>query len=199
MARRSEHSQEEIKAMVLNVAETIVIDEGFSELKVRKVAMGIGYTVGSIYMAFDNLSDLVMQVKGRTLDGIAEQLRQVQTEGNAEQNIIDLAIAYQTFAGQNFNRWSMIFEHRLAEDELVPDWYQEKVNLVFSLVDLQFQRLSTKQNEEQSRLAAHALWSGVHGICILSLSAKMDLLGMSSIENTVNLLVESFIKGWKNN
>ncbi|KAF3979657.1 MAG: TetR/AcrR family transcriptional regulator [Methylococcales symbiont of Iophon sp. n. MRB-2018] len=199
MARRSEHSQEEIKEMVLNAAETIVIDEGFSELKVRKVAMGMGYTVGSIYMAFDNLSDLVMQIKGRTLDDIAEQLLQVQTEGNAEKNIIDLAIAYQTFAGQNFNRWSMIFEHRLAEDELLPDWYQEKVNLVFSLVDLQFQRLSTKQDKEQSRLAARALWSGVHGICILSLSGKTDLLGMSSIENTVNLLVEGFINGWKNN
>jgi AcrR family transcriptional regulator len=196
MARRSEHSQQEIKEMVLKAAENIVIEEGFSELKVRKVAMEIGYTVGSIYMVFDNLADLVMHVKGRTLDDITELLNNQNKEGSAEQNIINLAIAYQDFACQNFNRWSMIFEHRLAEDELVPDWYQEKVDYVFSLVEVQFQRLSSKNDQEQSRLAARALWSGVHGICILSLSGKMDLLGISSIENTVVLLAESFIQGW---
>jgi hypothetical protein len=33
MARRSEHSLEELKAMVLDAAEIIVIEEGFSALK----------------------------------------------------------------------------------------------------------------------------------------------------------------------
>lgn len=197
MARRSEHSQQEIKEMVLKAAESIVIDEGFAELKVRKVAMEIGYTVGSIYMVFDNLADLVMQLKGRTLDDMTEQLKLLPKQGNAKQNIIALAIAYQTFACQNFNRWSMLFEHRLPEHEVVPVWYQEKVDLVFSLVELQFLGLTSAANEEQSKWAARALWSGVHGICILSLSGRMDLLGMRRIEETVVLLVENFIKGWQ--
>jgi len=49
MARRSEHSLQELKVMVLDAAEAIVIKEGFSELKVRKIAVEIGYTVGSIF------------------------------------------------------------------------------------------------------------------------------------------------------
>ncbi|NOR68647.1 MAG: TetR family transcriptional regulator, partial [Methylomarinum sp.] len=123
MARRSEHSQEEIKEMVLKAAEVIVVEEGFSELKVRKVAMEIGYTVGSIYMVFDNMADLIMHVKGRTLDDIAEQLKVVINDANAEQTIVQLAKTYLSFASQNFNRWRMIFEHQLAEDAVVPDWY----------------------------------------------------------------------------
>ena len=197
MARRSEHSQEEIKEMVLKAAETIVIDEGFAELKVRKVAMEIGYTVGSIYMVFDNMADLIMHVKGRTLDDITDQLKQVNNDDHAEQTIERLAKTYLTFASQNFNRWSMIFEHRLTEDEAVPDWYQQKVDHIFSLVELQFKQLETSHSEEQSKQAARALWSGVHGICTLSLTGKLDLLGVNNIENTVELLVENFIKGWK--
>ena len=83
MARRSEHSLEELKALVLDAAETIVREEGFSGLKVRKIASEIGYTVGSIYMVFANMADLIMHINARTLDAIAAQLGQVQ-DANAE-------------------------------------------------------------------------------------------------------------------
>jgi len=197
MARRSEHSQEEIKQMVLTAAETIVVEEGFAKLKVRSIAMEIGYTVGSIYMVFDNMADLIMHIKGRTLDDIAEQLMAVDNSGNAEQTISLLANAYLNFARQNFNRWRMIFEHQLAANEQVPDWYQQKVNAIFSLVEQQFKQLPSSHSDEQSKQAARALWSGVHGICTLSLTGKLDLLGVDNIENTVALLVDNFIVGWK--
>jgi len=197
MARRSEHSQEEIKQMVLTAAETIVVEEGFAKLKVRSIAMEIGYTVGSIYMVFDNMADLIMHIKGRTLDDIAEQLMAVDDSSNTEQTINLLAKAYLNFAQQNFNRWQMIFEHQLANNEQIPDWYQQKVNAIFSLVEQQFKQLPSTHSDEQSRQAARALWSGVHGICTLSLTGKLDLLGVDNIENTVALLVDNFIAGWK--
>lgn len=197
MARRSEHSQEEIKEMVLNAAETIVIEEGFHKLKVRSIAFEIGYTVGSIYMVFDNMADLIMHIKGRTLDDISTQLNAVVNSDNAEQTIELLAISYLTFARQNYNRWRMIFDHQLASNESVPDWYQQKVNDIFSLVELQFQQLSTSHSEEQSKQAARALWSGIHGICTLSLTGKLELLGVDNIDETVTLLVNNFIAGWK--
>jgi len=197
MARRSEHSQQEIKDMVLNAAEMIVIEEGFGKLKVRKIAMEVGYTVGSIYMVFDNMADLVMHIKGRTLDDIATQLNAVDQDNTTEQRIALLAKTYLLFANQNFNRWRMIFEHQLADDEKVPDWYQQKVNQIFSIVELQFKQLSSTHTEEESKQAARALWSGVHGICTLSLTGKLDLLGVDNIEKTVDLLVSGFIQGWK--
>ncbi|MFK5950840.1 MAG: TetR/AcrR family transcriptional regulator [Methylococcales bacterium] len=197
MARRSEHSQQEIKEMVLKAAETIVVEEGFDKLKVRKVAMEIGYTVGSIYMVFENMADLIMHIKGKTLDDIATQLNAIDQAGTAEQQIVLLAKNYLLFACNNFNRWRMIFEHQLKDDEKVPDWYQQKVNQIFKMVEIQFEQLSPSHTDEQSKQAARALWSGVHGICTLSLTGKLDLLGVDSIENTVVLLVENFMTGWK--
>lgn len=197
MARRSEHSQKEIKEMVLKAAESIVIEDGFAELKVRKVAMEIGYTVGSIYMVFDNMADLIMHVKGRTLEEILIKLTQAVDDNNAEQVILQLAKAYFSYASKNINRWSMIFEHQLGKDDVVPEWYQQKVNEIFSLVELQFNKISTTHSKEQSNLAARALWSGVHGVCTISLTGKFDLLGVNNTETTVELLVENFIQGWK--
>lgn len=196
MARRSEHSLEELKEMILKAAETFIIEEGVCALKVRSIAMEIGYTVGSIYMVFGNMADLMMHINGRTLDDMTMQLKQVINQDNAELSIMQLAISYVSFATENCNRWNMVFEHRLAENEVLPDWYQQKVDTIFSLVETQFQSLSALDNDKQDKLAARALWSGVHGICILTLSGKTDLIG-DDVEKSVVLLVDNFIKGWK--
>lgn len=195
MARRSEHSLEEIRVMVLDAAEAIVIKEGYSALKMRSIAREIGYTVGSIYMVFANMADLIMHIKARTLDNIATQLQQVQ-DCAPEQCIAELTKVYLRYASQNFNRWNMVFECRVPQDDGIPEWYQEKVDNVFSRIEAQFAKLAPQCSAQQSKQAARALWSGIHGICILSLTGKLDVVGIKDVENTIALLVESFIAGW---
>ena len=191
MARRSEHSLEEIRVMVLNAAEAIVIKEGYSALKMRRIAKEIGYTVGSIYMVFNNMADLIMHIKARTLDDIAAQLQLVQ-DGSPEQCIAELAKIYLSYASHNFNRWNMVF----VQDAEIPEWYREKVDHVFSRVEAQFVKLAPQCSVQQSKQAARVLWSGIHGICILSLPGKLDVAGIKDVENAIVLLVESFIGGW---
>ncbi|MDD5410265.1 MAG: TetR/AcrR family transcriptional regulator [Methylobacter sp.] len=191
MARRSEHSLEEIRTMVLNAAEAIVINEGYSALTVRRIAREIGYTVGSIYMVFNNMADLVMHIKARTLDDIAVQLQQVQ-DCAPGQCIAELARIYLSYASHNFNQWNMVF----VQDAEIPEWYQEKVDHVFSRVEAQFAKLAPQCSAQQSKQAARVLWSGVHGICILSLLGKRDVAGIKDVENDILLLVECFIGGW---
>lgn len=195
MARRSEHSQEEIKEMVLTAAENIVIEDGFSALTVRKIAMEIGYTVGSIYMVFANMADLVMHLNARTLDDIAAQLEQVQ-EPSPEQCIEGLAKTYLYYASTQFNRWHLIFETHLPEGAQMPDWYQAKVDDLFSRVEARFAELAPLRVEDEGKRAARALWGGIHGICVLSLNGALDRVGVHDVEESVVLLVRNFIRGW---
>lgn len=195
MARRSEHSLEEIKAMVFKAAESIVIAEGFSSLKARKVAMEIGYTVGSIYMVFTNMADLIMHINARTLDTITAELEQVQ-DNATDQCIEVLAQTYLSYASRNFNRWSMIFEYRFPQNTDIPAWYQQKLDAVFARVEASFAQLVPECAKDRRKQAAHALWGGVHGICMLSLSGKPDKLYINDVAETVTLLVRNFIRGW---
>lgn len=191
MARRNKHSLEEIKEMVLDAAETIIINEGYSALTVRKIAVEIGYTVASIYMVFTNMADLVMHIKANTMDELTQQLQQVP--GCApERQIVELAKAYLQFAAKNHNRWNMIY----VQDAEFPEWYRQKISLIFGLLETQFALLTPGCSTQQSKQAARALWSGVHGICTLSLPDKLDIAGIDDIENAIELLVESFINGW---
>jgi AcrR family transcriptional regulator len=196
MARRSEHTQDEIKQMVVKAAETIVVEDGLAKLKVRNIAMEIGYTVGSIYMVFDSMGDLIMHLKSRTLDDIALSLQQVPTDQSPDQCLLALAKAYLNFAEQNLNRWQMLFENEQARETVTPDWYKLKVAQLFKPVALQFERLAPLASVTQTEQAAHALWGGVHGICFLSLRGSLTVVGVSNVEAIVVLLVENFIRGW---
>ena len=195
MARRSEHSQQELKEMILSTSEAIVINEGFAALNARKIAMKIGYTVGSIYMVFANMADLTLHIKARTLDDMVLQLEQIQ-HLDAAQSIEELAKTYLRYASQNFNRWNMIFEHPLPKDTQACEWYQQKVDHVFGLVEIQFTNLAPGCSDHTKKRAARALWGGVHGICALSVSGTLDIVGVDDVEESVVLLVRSFIQGW---
>ena len=194
MARRSEHSLEELKALILSAAETIVIEEGFSALKVRRIAMEIGYTVGSIYMVFTNMADLIMHINARTLDAIVVQLEQVQ-ESSAESSIEAMASSYLRYASQNFNRWHTVFDYSLSVDSKITAWYQEKVDKVFALLEVPFLEFAPALSEDQRKRAVRALWFGVHGVCALSLKGQRDKADIDDIEETIALLVKNFMRG----
>lgn len=195
MARRSEHSLEELKAMVLDAAETIVIEEGFSSLKARRVAMEIGYTVGSIYMVYKNMADLIMHINAKTLDAIAAQLERVQDDA-AAQHIEAMAQTYLNYASQNFNRWIMIFEYRCSQNTDIPVWYQGKLDVVLDRVEEWLAQLAPECAESDRKQATQALWGGIHGVCMLSLADKPDRVDLNEPSAIMSLLVRSFIHGW---
>jgi AcrR family transcriptional regulator len=192
MARRGDHSLGQIKDMVLVAAEDLIIEGGLPLLTVRKVASKIGYTVGSIYMVFDSMNDLILHIKGRALDALAEQMEQVKAP-NAEQGLEELASVYIRFARQNLNRWSLIFEHRLPENTEIPDWYQNKVDNIYGKFEEQLASLIPELSTAQRRQAALVFFGGIHGMCVLMLTTQIGGLDDNDLEQSVILLTRRLI------
>ena len=136
MARRSDHSREEIREMALAAAEQIVVDQGLEGLSARKVAAVIGYTVGTLYLVSDNIDDLILQINARTLDRLYERMAQARSSViDPRDYLLQLGQVYIRFADQDPHRWAMIFEHRLSEGRELPEWYREKIARMFAMVE----------------------------------------------------------------
>jgi AcrR family transcriptional regulator len=198
MARRSEHSLEQIREMILSSAQQIVSEQGLETLTVRKIAQDIGYTVGSIYMVFTNMQELVLHIKAQTLDKLAEHLaKNVLPDASPEQGIYLMAENYLQFAKDNFNCWRLVFESDAGYKSHLPVWYLSKIEQMFIPVEVLLQALSPGLSTEQYTLAARTLWGGVHGVCVLSLHGNLGRAGVENSTHTVRLLTESFLLGWK--
>ena len=200
MARRSDHSREEIREMALSAAEKIVVEQGYKGLSARKIATAIGYTVGTLYLVFQNLDDLILHINARTLDRLhARMTRSQANSGDARDYLLRLGQVYIRFANDDPHRWAMVFEHRFSESQTVPTWYQEKITRMFALVEEGLEPLAKQRSQREITQAAGALWGGVHGICILALSDNLGAAGVDSVQELAQSLISNYLEGFTGN
>ena len=81
MARRSDHSRDQLAAMVVSAARDIVIAEGTAAVTMRKIAAAIGYAAGSIYNAVGDQDAVLRRVNAQTLEGLVARLSEPPTGG----------------------------------------------------------------------------------------------------------------------
>ena len=197
MARRSDHSREEIHQMTLEAAEKIVVEQGLEGLSARKVAAAIGYTVGTLYLVFENIDDLVLQINARTLDRLYARLAEAQARaGDARDWLLQLGQVYIQFADEDPHRWSMIFEHRLAEGRELPAWYQQKIARMFAIVEEALAPLAVGRPQHEISQAARVIWGGVHGVCILALGDRLGVAGVDSVQDLTESLISNYLAGF---
>lgn len=196
MGRRSDHSREEIRQMALQAAESIVTEGGYKALSARKVASEIGYTVGTLYLVFENLDELVLYVNGRTLDLMNAWLEQrVDVDRKSSETLCQLASSYIEFAEQNLSRWNMLFEYITEKGNQLPAWYEEKIGRVFRLIEKALPVINNPIDQASDEQIARVLWASVHGICTLRIRQRLDLAGGQSTEAMTHLLIKNFIRG----
>ena len=196
MGRRNEHTREELREIALQAAEQLVVEHGLTGLSTRKVVGRIGYTVGSLYMVFRNLDDLIAQMNERTLETLQTRLRAAVAHQPPAAALRALAQTYITFALTETHRWLAIYQHRMPENQPLPDSFTAKVASMFALVQQQLALLCPRRSPEDIALAARALWSGIHGICILGFDQKLEMAGGPPIQEVTDSLLDHYLAGF---
>lgn len=199
MGRRNKqigHSPEEIREMALTAAKRIVAKQGYGALSTRKVATEIGYAVGSLYLVFKNLDDLILHVNGSTLDDLYDALETTAVRcQDPEACLLALANEYVHYAFSNRTLWTLVFEH--PRPQRLPTWYQEKITRMFEMVEGQLRSIATGRPDKDLKLAAHALWCGVHGVSVLGLTDRLEEGGLAAAEKLGTSLVMNYLVGFK--
>ncbi|GHT88510.1 TetR family transcriptional regulator [Betaproteobacteria bacterium] len=185
--------------MALDAAETIAATQGYRGISTRGIATAIGYTVGTLYLVFENLDDIILQVNGRTLDKLYDWVRGRCSDDTSapDEALLVLAGAYIAYAENNALRWNMLFEQTEGRSELLPEWYQRKRERVLALVETALQPLS--EDEDEIRHLGLVLWAGIHGICTLKIRRRMDIAGKLSAEEMCQMLIDNFLRGFNLN
>lgn len=189
MARRSDHTPEELAALAVDKALEIIDEKGPEGFSARGVAALMGYTVGTLYHVFGDLDGLRLRLNARILDAWHAEL--VKSLGRtAEDPLRHLAGAYIGFARRRRNRWLALFEQRTGKPAPLPPWYAEKMARLFALVEA-----ALPPEDPHRARSAKVLWAGLHGICVLSLSGKLDAVGSDKPEVLADALLESYLRG----
>lgn len=196
MPRRSEHSLEEIRELALQAVNDLVHSDGVQGVSARKVAARIGYTVGMLYHVFDNIDDLILQANAKLVQQLVAQAELAVGEQAPANALRAMATNYLELAQSQTASWQLVFGHSMREGRAVPDWYQQLIQRLFELLEQALSRLAPNQNSSKTSMAARALWSAVHGVCLLSTDDKLNIQGDVDESLALEMLMDNFINGW---
>jgi AcrR family transcriptional regulator len=171
-------------------------------LKARELAEEVGCAVGAIYNVVADLDDLIYAVNARTLAMLETALTEAGAAGAAEGGIdgaldrlVRLALAYMEFAAAHTPRWRAMFDHQPPPGREIPDWYLVDQMRLFGYVEEPLKVLRPDDAPPRRALIARSLVSAVHGIVVLGLEEKLQLIPRPVLREQVALLAGAMGRG----
>lgn len=198
MARRKDHTPEELTELVLTQVLDFLQTESADQLSLRKLAKMVGYSPGTLINLFGSYAKLILAANARTLDFIADDLSLVMTADNKPTDkLTTFAHKYLAFAQAHPYQWRILFEHRLEEEEEIPQWQWARIERLFTMIEECLKELKPNSSQDDRHQASRVLWASVHGICALSIDDKLFAQETVLGEEMISSLITNYLGSWK--
>lgn len=198
MGRRSVHSPEELRQLILDASKSIVERNGIAGLSAREIARLIGYSPGTLYNIFENLDDVLLTLQLQLAERTVEHLKAVPLSGDGTKDIAALTTAYVSFALDNRRLWNLLFAHSLPAGINPPPGLQDQFNSIVQTVKTALAPSAPHLSDEQLEISARTLWAGVYGITALAVTDKGRNMTTATVQLFANHLTSTFLKGLTN-
>ncbi|RVT89718.1 TetR/AcrR family transcriptional regulator [Sphingomonas crocodyli] len=176
MGRRSDHSRDELVALILDEGQRLMAETGFARFSAREVAKRIGYSVGTIMNLFGSVDGLVLAINSRSFLLWADMLTR-ELDGAGANRIHALVRGYFAFAQGHRNLWSAIYEHRLPDGMVLPTDLAEQRAHLTDIVIREVAIALPALDADSAASLGRSLIATVHGHCAFALNGSFDLLG----------------------
>lgn len=175
MARRSDHSRPELKALILEQAHAHMAEVGFTEFSAREVARRIGYSIGTIYNVYGSLGRLIAAVNTHTFAIWADALETALAKGG-EDRIATLVDGYFRFARRHHRLWHAIYQHLPSGPDLDDEQAEVRGRLT-GVVAREVAAVLPAHRRDEAQAITRSLVALVHGHCAFELSGSYALMG----------------------
>jgi AcrR family transcriptional regulator len=175
MGRRSDHTRDELRALLLDEGHKLLAEQGLAKFSGREVAKRAGYSVGTIYNVFGSLDRLILALNSRTFSLWAAFLR-LRLEQGGPDRIRSLVEGYFDFALAHPKLWSAIYDHRVAEGEDLDPADQAKRAELTGIVEAEVRAALPDPDMPGAARLARSLIATVHGHCSYVVTGTFVLL-----------------------
>lgn len=182
MGRRSDHSREELRELILSTGSKLLAEIGLTRFSSREVARRIGYTVGTVHNVFNGADRLIIAINTRTFDAWAAHLRGRLADFGTGDRLAALVDGYFEFARSNVHLWTAIYDHHLPPGMTLPDADERQRSALTHIVVTEVARALDRPVDERVATLTRSLIAVVHGHCAYAISGAWALMGQAAPE-----------------
>lgn len=183
------------REQLILAGEKLIQTQGPAALTARALASEIGYSVGQIYHLVEDLDALVLLINTRTLDRLLAKLQQKLASLPAgPARLKSLAHVYLAFCHETPALWGLALSHQLrSATKPIPPDYEARIAALPALVSQEIKALFPKRHSAAIKRDVALLWAGLHGICTLALTGRLEVIAAPSATSLADALITTYI------
>ncbi|MDR3678755.1 MAG: TetR/AcrR family transcriptional regulator [Flavipsychrobacter sp.] len=197
ITERRQRQKDEVRTSIINAARTLVLEEGWQSLSIRRIAEAIEYSVPVIYDHFENKDAILTEFTMTGYDMLAKSLKQAKSQSDQPCQQLDaMANAYWNFAFENKEYYQLMFGLGMPNCESarsIPGLAEFGELLITSIKEV----IASSPNQDKDPfLKYHTFWSVLHGLVSINMMHKTTTHGNMN-ELILKDAISSFIKALK--
>jgi len=206
---RRERERTEMMERIMDVARDLFVRDGYEALTLRRIALAIEYSPGTIYQYFKDKQALITAIIREDLWDLRENLLECVSLEDPRERLAEMARRYAIWGITHPNHYRLMFvpppawadqEDKLRRDE-APPLKQEALFVLYTAVKEGIQRGLFKEKYTDPSLVAATLWAGIHGAVLLEITMTAydrTLIGEKDtrFEARFDTLKEVFLDGF---
>lgn len=185
---RKERQKTEMRESILIAALKLFSDKSFENVTMRNIADEIEYSVGTIYLYFQDKSEIFYELHKMGFNEFFKRQLNVQNLKDPLKRITEHGLAYIQFAIDQPHYYDLMFISRVPAKIINKqnDWSSETRTYDLLKLNITQAKESGYFKDVDVEVAAFSLWSFVHGISSLFVRDRMKMIPQESISKLVS-------------
>lgn len=169
ISERKDREKQEMVELILDESMKLIIEEGYDNVTMRKIADRIEYSPTTIYLYFKDKSEILYSLLNIAFDKFYDAQLGVQNIENPKERLLAHGLAYVKFAMENQHYYDLMFILKEPTENMkCPEDWQSSTRTYDLLKSNIKQCMESGYLEEADlEVVAFSLWSLVHGISSL--------------------------------
>lgn len=184
---RREHEKDALRSMIFRAAADLLVEHGYADFSLRKLAARIGYSATTIYRYFRDKDELILAVIDESFAVFGKQLHAaVYGKSDPFDQLEALGRAYVKFGFEYPIHYRVMFMERCDVWEKLSDAEMHDKLGSYQLLVATVQRCidSGRTPVTEAEGLACTLWAHMHGI--VSLGLTMPFLEPADVEQMID-------------
>jgi AcrR family transcriptional regulator len=193
IAERREREKEQMRQNILAKAMKLFVEDGYTNVSIRKIAEQIEYSPATIYLYFRDKDEILYHLHEEAFRSFLTTLEPVMAIERPDKRLAKLAEAYLQFALENPERYELMFIMK-APMKRQETWEcgLNSFNLLRQTVQECIEQNLIRGSDPEA--ASLALWAQVHGLASLVVCGRLEVMNPNDISHLITSTLDFFEK-----
>jgi len=198
ITERKVKEKEELRALILNGAKKLFIENGIEQTTIRNIADEISYSVGTVYVYFKDKNSILHELHTLGFKQLGGEMRVLFSVADPMERLAAIGRIYIRFAIDNPDMYDLMFNMKAPMEFLEKmeeeEWNEGKVT--FNVLKTTVEQCIAQGYfmDHQLEPLSFTIWSTVHGMCSLHIRGRIKAVNLGDPELVLLAAHEDFVK-----